>query len=353
MKNYLFILLSSFIFTACDSSADSPDLYLPEASGQHGEILILMENHLWNGQIGERVKEALSVRAPGPYLRPEPSFTFYHKEPQDLNHLNQMSRNILKFMLVNDSVYDATAVLEKENYFAKNQLFIIVKDSDINRLYEFATNRMHIIRDKFNDFELQQLVRIFKAEPNRQANEIAAENFGIQLAIPKQCAIKMDRPNFAFFKRDRSKNLMSNEATRAQGGTFWLQQGFLIWKTPILPDSNQMTIDGMLQVRDSVLKYNLPGETKGTYMGTEYSEYYEPIGKVFEYNGMPAVEIRGLWIYDGEVFVGGGGPFVQYSILNQKRNEIITVCGYVYGPKFEKREYIREIDAVLNTIEVM
>ena len=87
-------------------------------------------------------------------------------------------------------------------------------------------------------------------------------------------------------------------------------------------------------------------------MGTEYTEHYDPEGRVFDYKGHKAVEIRGLWIYEGEVFVGGGGPFVQYSILNEATNKITTVCGYVYGPKFDKREYIREIDAVLNTIEV-
>ncbi|WP_066756643.1 DUF4837 family protein [Crocinitomix algicola] len=353
MKNVLFIIVSLFALIACDDSNTPKDQYLPEANGKHGEILILMEDHLWEGQIGEKVIEELSVRAPGPYLRPEPSFSYFRKRPEDLNHLNQLNRNILKFMIDTDSIYSETAVIEKRNYFAKNQLFIIIKDSDINRLYEYATNHMYEIRDKFNAFEVAQLKRMYKAEPHKLANEIAEEKFGLSIAIPKKCKLKKEQSNFVFFKRDRSKNLIGNEATRAEGGTFWVQQGFLIWKTPIIPDSNQMTTQAMLMHRDTVLKYNLPGERKDTYMGTEYSQYYEPVGREFTYDGHPAVEIRGLWIYEGKVFVGGGGPFVQYSILNEKRGEIVTICGYVYGPKFEKREYIREIDAVLNTVKIL
>ena len=136
----------------------------------------------------------------------------------------------------------------------------------------------------------------------------------------------------------------------AEGGTFWIQQGFMIWSTPYFPDSTQMTVLGAQMDRDSTLKYNVPGKTSGTYMGTEKTEYYDPKGRVFNYRGHEAVELRGLWIYEGDIFVGGGGPFVQYSILNEAKNEIITVSGYVYGPKYEKREYIRELDAVLNTI---
>lgn len=353
MKYFLILLFSLGLFSACDDSNTPADLYLPEANGKHGEILILMEDHLWDGQIGERVIEQLSVRAPGPYLRPEPSFSFFHKAPDNLNHLNQLNRNILKFMIDEDSTYTETAVIERRNYFAKNQLFLIIKDSDINRLFEFASNKMQIVRDKFNAFEIAQLKRIYETDPNRRANEIAENNFGISIAIPEQTDIKINKNHFVFFKRDRSKNLIGNEATRAEGGTFWVQQGFLIWKTPVIPDSNQMTIEGMLQNRDTTLKYNFPGERRGTYMGTEYSQYYDPIGREFEYQGHKAVEIRGLWIYDGKVFVGGGGPFVQYSILNEEKNEIITVCGYVYGPKYEKREYIREIDAVLNTVQIL
>ncbi len=311
-----------------------------------------MENSLWEGAVGEALISNLTRRAEGPYLRAEPMFSFFHKQPNELNHANQLNRNILKLMIDNDSTYTETQVIKKRNYYAKNQLFIIVKDSDPNRLYDFAKNKMDNIIVDFNDFELQQLVNSYKNRPNKNINEQIEKKFGIGVSLPKDASLKNNKDNFYFAKRDRSRNELSNAANNADGGTFWIQQGFMFWSTPYIPDSAQMTVENMLKDRDSTLKYNVPGETKGTYMGTEYTEYYDPEGRIFEYQGHKAVEIRGLWIYDGEVFVGGGGPFVQYSILNEAENKIITVCGYVYAPKYDKREYIRELDAVLNTIEM-
>ncbi len=352
MKVFSLLFISILFITSCDDSDPNSDAYLPEANGQHGEILILMDDGLWDGLVGEAVVANLERRAVGVYLRPETMFSYYRMRPKELNHMNQFNRNILKFMVDSDSTYAETAVIKEYNYYAKGQLFIIIKDSDPNRLYDYAKNGMDEIVDEFNNFELDQLISMYKSSPNQRVNELAEDKFGISISVPKTAELKFEDKDFVLVKRDRSKNLMGIESTGADGGTFWIQQGFMIWKTPYTPDSNQMTVVGALQDRDSTLKHNVPGEVAGTYMGTEYTEYYDPKGRVFNYKGNEAVEIRGLWIYEGDKFVGGGGPFVQYSILNESANEIVTVCGYVYGPKFEKREYIREIDAVLNTIVV-
>lgn len=352
MKQFLILLLSVLSITACSDENLPKDAFLPDSNGQHGEILVLMENSLWNGVVGEALISNLTRHAEGPYLRAEPMFSFYQKQPGELNHVNQLNRNILKFMVDHDSTYAETQVIKKRNYYAKNQLFIIIKDSDPNRLYDFAQNKMDNTIDDFNAFELEQLVRIYNNKPNKNVNEQVKQKFGIGISVPSKSVLKSNKENFLFAKRDRSRNELSNDANNAAGGTFWIQQGFLFWSTPYIPDSAQMTVENALKDRDSTLKHNVPGETKGTYMGTEYTEYYDPQGRVFEYQGHKAVEIRGLWIYEGDVFVGGGGPFVQYSILNEAENKIITVCGYVYAPKYEKREYIRELDAVLNTIDL-
>lgn len=353
MKHYLILLLAPLFLTNCDGDNLPADAFLPEANGQHGEILILMDDAQWNGSLGTVLKQSLGRLAEGPYLRPEPMFSYYQKDPKTLNHINQLSRNILKLMVDYDSTYTETLVIEKNNYYAKNQLFIIVKDSDPNRLLDFAKNKMEEIFAKFNQFEKTQLIREYAHDPNKRIKELIENKFHISISVPSETVLKSEKKDFVLTRRDRSRNQLSNEATGGQGGVFWIQQGFMFWRTPVYPDSSQMTVENMLKNRDTTLKYNAPGATKGTYMATEYTEYYDPEGRVFDYNGHKAVEIRGLWVYEGEVFVGGGGPFVQYSILNESQQEIITVCGYVYAPKYDKREYIREIDAVLNTIEVL
>ncbi len=351
MKLVLPILILLALYS-CSDGQEERDAYLPEANGQHGEILILMEDHLWNGDLGKIVAEQLSIRAEGRYLRPESMFSYFHRAPKEVNHLTQLNRNILKFMIDTDSSYEETAIIEKNNYYAKNQLFLIVKDSDPNRLLDFARNKMRIIIDRFNQFELTSLMGQYYEEPQRGIQEIVAANYGIEIAVPSDFHIEASLDSFMLIKRDRSKNVMPNDANRAEGGTFWIQQGMMFWTEPYWADSLQMTFQNRLINRDSTLKKFVAGTVKGTYMGTEYSEYYDPIGRAFKYQGHDATEIRGLWIYDGDTFVGGGGPFVQYSIVNESKNEIVTISGYVYGPSFDKREYIRELDAMLSTIKL-
>ena len=348
MKFYSIILL--VILTSCGEPLTREDL-LPNATGAHGEIILLMEDDIWTGKIGETVSAQLDQNAEGPYLRPEPMFSVFRKRPAELNHLSQLNRNILKVMVDFDSTYKETAVLEKRNYFAKNQLFVIIKDSDPNRLYQYCQTQFSDIIKMFNDFELEQLTREYTERFNENIKDRATKNFGISICLPKESELKVDSTDFMWVKRDRSKQLLSNEGTRASE-TYWIQQGIVFWSQPY-SDTSQLTIPGVLRTRDTILKYNIPGKVKNSYMATEYDEYYKPEGKIFEYHGAYAVEIRGLWVHRGDPAAFGGGPFVQYSIHNEKRGTIVTVCGYIYAPKFDKREYIREIDAMLNTIELV
>ena len=350
MKNLYFILISLFLIS-CDGDINPRDL-LPEANGAHGEILILMDDALWNGPVGETLVSQLTQHCKGPYLRPEPLFSYSWTTPDHLNHTNQLNRNLLKLMVDYDSSYAATKVIEKRDYYAKGQLFLVIKDSDIDRLYEFVINDFNQIADRFNDFELHSYMEMYEDEPNKGVNELAEKKFGLHISIPKDSEVYDDRDGFLWVKRDRSKNLIGSEAKGTRTETYWIQQGILFWSEPYTGEE-QLTIENVLQKRDTVLKYNVAGKIEGSYMATEYDPYYKPEGRKFSFKGSEAVEIRGLWKHAGHPAAFGGGPFVQYTIHNKAKNLVVTVCGFIYGPQFDKREYIREIDAMLNTIEVL
>jgi hypothetical protein len=346
---FLFFMTIPLLIFSCGGDIDRVAM-LPEASGERGDIFVLAEQNIWNSAIGETVQKQLSQRAEGPYLRPEMRFDYTHLDPKKLNHMNQLRRNILRLMIDNDSTYTETAVVVEKNYFARNQLLVIVKDSDPDRLNAFVSADFEDILHLFDVHEQHQLQKYFRSELNKNINARTLDRFGYSIAIPKDAKLKYEDKDFMLVKRDRSTSFMANEANNADGGTFWIQQGFMFWSAPYT-DSTQLTVDGVLANRDKMLKAKVPGRLKGTYMGTEYDEYYAPEAKIFKYDGHYAIEVRGLWKYKGETFIGGGGPFVQYTIYDETSNTVLTVCGYVYAPKFNKREYIRELDAVLNTIE--
>lgn len=350
MKRILFALFIPIIALAsCGGELSSEDL-LPDASGEHGHILVVMENNLWEGNMGTNLRAQLDQRCEGPYLRPEPLFNYYQKKPGTLNHVNKMSRLILKVFIDRDSTYQETAVIEKDNYWAKGQLFLVIKDSDAGRLNRFIAEDFQQVLDKMNDFELQELVAKYKSRPNNAVDAQAEEKFGINIKLPRESKLKVEKENFMWVKYDRSRNLMSDESSGARGGTFWIQEGIVFWSEPF----NDSTIDpyNILEKRDTVLKHNIPGKVKGSYMATEYDPCCAPTGMVTTFKGNRCVIFRGLWKHAGRRGAAGGGPFIQYSIHNPSNNTVVTVCGYVYAPKFDKREYIRELEAMMSTIEI-
>lgn len=67
----------------------------------------------------------------------------------------------------------------------------------------------------------------------------------------------------------------------------------------------------------------------------------------FRLNGNYTVEIRGLWRVEGDFM---GGPFVSLSSLDLARKRVVTAEGFLYSPKYDKRDYLRQLEAVIYSL---
>ena len=47
-----------------------------------------------------------------------------------------------------------------------------------------------------------------------------------------------------------------------------------------------------------------------------------------------------------------GGPFLSYALLDTKNSRIIIAEGFVYAPNVAKRDYLFELEALLQTLEI-
>jgi len=46
-----------------------------------------------------------------------------------------------------------------------------------------------------------------------------------------------------------------------------------------------------------------------------------------------------------------GGPFISWTLVDEPRNRIVTLFGFVYAPKYEKRNHIRKVESLLRTVD--
>lgn len=348
MKKFLILLIIPFLANSCVGDYD-PEEFLPEASGAHGMVLVLMEDNLWDGPIGETVRMQLDQDINGPFIRSEPMFDYYHLEPGTLNHMNKTSRLILKVYVDYDSTYKETAILEKNNVYARGQLFYVIKDSDPDRLNNFIQTQFNSIIKKFNDFEHQQLMDLYAERKHASIEEKSRDKFGMTINLPRECKLKVERDSFMWVKYDRSQDYIADQSKGNEGGTFWIQEGIVFWSEPF--SDSALDPYHILELRDTMLRRNIPGKLKDSWMATEYDSCCAPEGLVTQLNGNDCVIFEGNWKHGGNPGAVGGGPFVQYSVHNPEKDIVLTVCGYIYAPKFNKREYIRELHAMLSSLK--
>lgn len=341
----------ALLLLSCGGEIDRTVL-IPDANGKPGNIQVLMETSLWDGPVGNEIRANFDQYAVGVYLRPEPSFEYYQIEPKKFNGTLRYSRNILQIKLRKDTTYEKTTVTEYYDRYARGQLFIQIADSDPTRLLKFMKRDFPMVSETFNAYETERLVKNYTKEHHKAIDEAARKNMGVSVFLPKGTELKVEEKNFIWGKHDRSKNQIAGKDNRFEAGTYWIQQGFLIWEVPY-KDTAQLSPRGVLSERDTILKYHVPGKTEGSYMSTEYDPFYAPEVKVLEYKGAYAVKVWGLWKHAGNETAFGGGPFIQLTVHHEARNSLVTVCGYIYAPKFDKKEYLREIEAVLETITLI
>ena len=68
----------------------------------------------------------------------------------------------------------------------------------------------------------------------------------------------------------------------------------------------------------------------------------------FRFRGRQFAETRGLWeVYNDFM----GGPFVSHSFYSKDGRYIIVLDGFVYAPKFDKRQYLRQVEAIMYSFE--
>jgi hypothetical protein len=131
--------------------------------------------------------------------------------------------------------------------------------------------------------------------------------------------------------------------TYAPQGT---QQSILAFKYPIAEGEDMMSKTSLIDNINGMLKNNVPGMFENTYM--TIASGITPSVKYMNYKGHAFAEIRGLWdVYNDYM----GGPFVAHAFYSQDGKDMIVLLAFVYAPKYDKRQYLRQVESILYSFE--
>lgn len=150
------------------------------------------------------------------------------------------------------------------------------------------------LRLLIDSLEKQHLVSVIQQNPEKQ--KLVKKRFGISMKVPASIDAQKEGKDFLW---------LSNNAARGM-------QNLLFFHA-----NTQQQVD-------SILRKNMLGETDQMYMT------------------IPHLAERGLWEMKGDAM---GGPYVM------KRKGSLIVIGFVYAPEMNKRNLMKQLEAVLTTIK--
>lgn len=325
------LLIALVTFTNC--SDQESQRRLPRHSGMPGEVLIIMDDKTYKDAPGDSLRAHLQVFYPQ-LPQGEPSFSVLHFNPAQMSKMLQHHRNIIQ-VIIGPDAEDQNKISFQKDKWSNAQLFFKITATDEEAFYNLLNTEFNKVTSLINQTEIQRIQSHYRATGNASLQKKIEEDFGVSLVLPADFKIAIEADDFIWIRRERVKYMGNTPHD--------ITQGIFVFKYPYTSDT-ALTQAAALAMRDSVLKQYVPGPKEDTYMATEYK--YDPTSEVLNLNDRYSLLTRGLWKTENYFM---GGSFIALTTLSNDNRDIVSVSGFVFAPKFDKREYTREIEAILRS----
>ncbi len=340
-KIFPVILGILFIFSGCKNqkASEAPGTNPPpktssgtysvkvESGGNAGEVEVVIPKKLWDGPVGDTIFNTLGQPFPG-LPQVEPFYKTRQVDPENFVNIFKEHRNIL---IVKIEPHLKTGWKISHDVWAKNQIVITYQAPDEQEFYRIFGKTSQKLLDTLYKTTLLRYQQAYMVYLNKKDIDTLKKRYHISLIFPTTYSLDVKKKNFAWISRE----------------TATTSQEILVYITPY-QSADDLEPDNIIRRRDSVAQFNVPGPSKGSYMQTEH--LYPVSIERMTIDGHYAVLIRGLWKTHGDFM---GGPFVNLSVLDAKRARIVTVDGFVYAGKQDKKLYLWQVEAIVRSLKIL
>ena len=329
MKKVILMLSAVVLLAACNSRQNEA-IVKKSSSGKTLEVLMAADK----GQLLKVTRDLIDSVFLQPQAclpQPEPRFDVVNVPVSSLRntHMFQMHRNIVILEVKKgnpDKVY-----IERDKWAAPQVVVDIAASSeaslcDLLRRYE--TNIVNAIYDA----EHKRMIRAFYNDRNVDLMKRVKEKFGFELTFSEDFSWASEDGDFAWIRKETKD----------------ISLGVLINVTPYR-NQDQFLSEKIHNRLDTIMRRHIPSPSEDGFMGTERRVALESV-KV-DYPGTDyCIQTHGLWRLM-ETTDRMGGPFVSYSMLSPDGTTLIDVIGFVYAPRFEKRDYLMQVEGICNSVK--
>lgn len=325
MKKFGTLLVLIFLtLTSCKNKNQKE--YNPASIGALNTVAIVIENDLWEGKVGDKIREYFAAPIPG-MTWDEARFSIDQMPQKVFTETTRYRRSVLFVSL--DTV-DIAHV--KTDLYASPQKVAVVKGRTPAEIIENLDQHAEEFVGEIRQMELAETQSRLLLSLSK--DKTLTEKFGITIDLPSIYKVGKQEDNFVWIDREIPKGTLNMIAYEIPWDYF--------------KNDSTLTRD-IVRLRDSIGQKYIPGPdipNKVTYMVTEkaFAPYVFPATIA----GRKAAEVRGIWEIENYPMAG---PFLMYIIDDKVNNRKLVLEGFTFAPATNKRDYMFELEAILKTVK--
>lgn len=321
MKSKLTTLGLVFFLFACDTGKQQA--YIPDSSGNINHLTVVMSTKNWEGKLGSTVRNEIATVYEGLPLD-EPRFTLRYLDPKAFTGFGRHGRNIMWF--VKDTVNQFQLA---KNQYARPQVLALFQGEDEDVMIEYTKENAALLIGTFQENERKEKLRRIRKSPSKDPD--IQQKFGVSITYPTAYSTVKDTVNFLWLEKPIQKGTLNIIAYRLPKKSF-----------------PKASLKRLISIRDSIGKVYVPGRLPKSHMITEKA--YRPYFYKTKLDGRKAYLTKGMWEVKRDFMAG---PFVNYVLWDNQREEWLVVEGFAFAPSVSKRDYMFELNTIISSLKFM
>lgn len=295
------------------------------SSGAVNEVVVVMEDNLWNTAPGDSVRKILAAPV-AEISAAEPTFDLSQYSPKNFGYKAKKNRNIIQF-----SADESYQFLHEKSLHASPQNLFFIRESNPDDMVKLFISQADSIIKTIKQTELNEQ-QLFIAKHPLQSVDSIKKWFAMTIKVPNTYEIKENRKNeVVWFQKDFPSGDVN----------------LLIYEVAI-PDQHlniEQNIDEILEMRDVIIEQYVYGNQPDSYIYTDYN--FVPVVYNRQQKNLPAIEIRGKWAMENDFMTG---PFISLVIKDDYYGRYLFLDGFVNNSFQSKRNPLIELEAIMKSI---
>ena len=302
---------------SCSSGNEKKSAVKGKVQSAPYELLVVANKDWLKTEAGQKLVEIVEAPISGLPQR-EGNFRVTYVNPEAFKGVFQFYANIL-VVEVDMKHKESRMTLEKDLYARPQVVEGLYAPTDWAFVRLLEAHKKDILRH-FNENEFARERKFLEKNYNGAVMAQVKKQFGVSINVPQDVDDMKIGENFLWASASKKD----------------FQQNVCIYT---LPWSNNLSFE---DVRDSVMKVNIPGDREDQWMETDRRTVM-----IDDITRTDLLVVRGLWDMRNDAM---GGPFVSYCYVDTIRNRFLIVEGFVFAPDKKKRPIIRQLEAALQTM---